>query len=195
MKRLTKSLSLTVVLLLIVIESGFAARIVNTQPVKTKTTPVVTEKLPVQPVTPPQTQTLPATTPSLAPQTGEQINWWVVSSGGGTSTVGTYVLGSTIGQTAVGTSSVGSYQLHSGFWQNFTASQFQCGDADGSGQVDVSDVVYMVAYVFGAGQPPLDVSGGDVDCSGQFDLSDAVYLVAFVFGGGTAPCHGPLCAK
>ena len=195
MTKLTKSLTLTVVLLLIVIESGFAAKIVSLQPVKTKTAQVVTEKQPAQPATPPQTELLPATTPSLAPQTGEQINWWVVASGGGTSTVGTYVLGSTIGQTAVGTSSVGSYQLHSGFWQNFTTNQFQCGDADGSGQVDISDVVYMVSYVFGTGQPPLDVSGGDVDCSGHFDLSDAVYLVAYVFGTGPAPCHGPLCVK
>lgn len=64
------------------------------------------------------------------------------------------------------------------------------GDADGSGIVDLSDVVFMIAYIFQGINPPSPLAAADVDCSGRIDLSDAVYLVAYVFGNGSAPCAG-----
>lgn len=70
-----------------------------------------------------------------------------------------------------------------------------CGDMDGSGQVDLSDVVYLINYVFAGGPPPQDMSHGDVDCSFQTDVSDAVYMINYIFGGGPAPCEGPLCGR
>ena len=63
------------------------------------------------------------------------------------------------------------------------------GDADGSGGIDLSDVVYLITYIFGGGPAPTPnpVGSGDADCSGSVDTSDAVYLISYIFGGGPAP--------
>jgi hypothetical protein len=64
---------------------------------------------------------------------------------------------------------------------------FLCGDADGSGQVDVDDIVFMIDCIF------VDCLGVpmerlDADCSGELDIDDVVYLIMYVFAGGNAPC-------
>ena len=62
-----------------------------------------------------------------------------------------------------------------------------CGDADGSSAVTISDVVYLINYIFAGGPAPVG-SGGDPDCSGNTNISDAVLLINFIFAGGPAPC-------
>jgi len=63
------------------------------------------------------------------------------------------------------------------------------GDADGSGGVDIDDVVYMIAYIFTGGPEPMcGLLAGEVDCSGGIDIDDVVYLIAYIFTGGPAPC-------
>lgn len=62
------------------------------------------------------------------------------------------------------------------------------GDADGSGIVNISDAVYLIAYIFGGGEPPNPSLAGDADCNGIVNISDAVYLIAYIFGGGNEPC-------
>jgi hypothetical protein len=188
MKTMRKLQLLTVILLLIVVPAAMAAKVVKVQSAIPRTAPVVTEQQSApEPATSKQEST-PAAAPAKDPRSGEQINWWVVSGGGGQSTMGSFILGSTIGQTAVGTSSIGSLELHSGFWQNFGESHL-CGDVDGTKQVDIADAVYLVNYIFGGGPEPLPFKmNGDVDCSGLVDIADAVYLVNYIFGGGPAPC-------
>ena len=63
-----------------------------------------------------------------------------------------------------------------------------CGDADGSQSVDISDGVYLIAYIFGGGPEPDPIAAGDADCSGAIDVSDVVYLLNYIFAGGPAPC-------
>ncbi len=65
-----------------------------------------------------------------------------------------------------------------------------CGDVDGSGGVDIDDIVYLISYVFQGGEQPYPVESGDVDCSGGVDIDDIVYLIAYVFQGGSEPCAG-----
>jgi hypothetical protein len=44
-------------------------------------------------------------------------------------------------------------------------SQPVCGDSDCSGDVDIDDIVYLIAYVFSGGPPPCDPDGnGSPDC-------------------------------
>jgi hypothetical protein len=64
------------------------------------------------------------------------------------------------------------------------------GDVNGSGSINSSDVIYLVAYVFKAGPEPVCTDGksGDVNCSGSVTAADVIYLVNFVFKGGPAPC-------
>lgn len=63
-----------------------------------------------------------------------------------------------------------------------------CGDVDGSGLVDIDDIVYLISYIFGGGPPPVPLESGDVDCTFAIDVDDVVYLIQYVFAGGYSPC-------
>jgi hypothetical protein len=71
-----------------------------------------------------------------------------------------------------------------------TERPYVCGDTDSNGLVNVSDVVYLINYIFGGGPAPLPLESGDVDCNGVVNIPDAVYLIAYIFGGGPEPCAG-----
>ncbi len=64
------------------------------------------------------------------------------------------------------------------------------GDANGDGTVDISDVVYLIAYIFSGGSAPSQLLAGDANCDAAVDISDVVYLIAYIFSGGAAPCAG-----
>jgi hypothetical protein len=65
---------------------------------------------------------------------------------------------------------------------------YLCGDADANQLVNISDAVYLIAYIFGGGSAPDPLVSGDVDCNDIVNISDAVYLIAYIFGGGPDPC-------
>ncbi len=132
------------------------------------------------------------------PAAGEQIDWHVLASGGGTKqTVGAFILGSTIGQTAIGWTTTGGNNIHSGFWQDFS-DEYCCqnrGNVDGVigsfGPVDVADATYLVAVLWQGGADPPCIEEGNVDgvmgSFGPIDVADLTYLVAFLWQGGADP--------
>lgn len=61
------------------------------------------------------------------------------------------------------------------------------GDADNSGQVNITDAVYLINYIFAGGPAPSPMSLGDADGTGQLNITDAVYLINYIFAGGPAP--------
>ena len=68
------------------------------------------------------------------------------------------------------------------------------GNVDGitsSGNpINVSDLSYLVNYLFKGGQPPQPVQlNGDVDCSLRINVADLTYLVDYLFRAGPAPCN------
>lgn len=65
---------------------------------------------------------------------------------------------------------------------------FDCGDADGSGAIDIDDVVYLIDYIFAQGPAPDPIEAGDADASGAVDIDDVVYLIAYIFSSGPGPC-------
>jgi hypothetical protein len=65
---------------------------------------------------------------------------------------------------------------------------YLCGDANGSGVVDIDDAVYLIAYVYMSGPVPEPVDVGDVNCDGKIDLLDIVGIVNYLFRGGNSPC-------
>ena len=67
-------------------------------------------------------------------------------------------------------------------------TQYVCGDANGDGQANVGDVVYLVSYVFKGGFAPEPLEAGDANCDHQANVGDAVYLISYIFRGGSAPC-------
>jgi hypothetical protein len=65
---------------------------------------------------------------------------------------------------------------------------FRTGDVNRSGSVTVSDVVYLVNYLFKGGPSPYLQYRGDVNCDQGVTVADVVYLVAYLFKGGPLPC-------
>lgn len=65
---------------------------------------------------------------------------------------------------------------------------YVCGNANGDGQLNIGDAVYLISYIFRGGPAPVPLGAGDGTCDGRINVGDAVYLVAYVFRGGPAPC-------
>lgn len=64
-----------------------------------------------------------------------------------------------------------------------------CGDADGSGEVDLGDAIYLINYLYGEGASPNPRQAGDQNCDGKINISDCAYLIAYIFNlGAEAPC-------
>jgi hypothetical protein len=64
----------------------------------------------------------------------------------------------------------------------------KCGDVSGDGEVDISDVVYLIGYLFRNGPAPNPVEVGDVTCDGEVDVGDVVSLISYLFRNGPPPC-------
>jgi hypothetical protein len=144
-------------------------------------------------VNPDVDQMLAATRAAL---TGEEINWQVVSSGGTEGSSASFKLMGTVGQTAVGAGSSASYGLNHGYWQDFVTDNGCClgeirgnVDYDPGDNIDISDLVYLVDYMFTGGPPPPCFEEADMNCDGSIDISDLVWLVDYMFTGGPPPCR------
>ncbi|MFH1372594.1 MAG: dockerin type I domain-containing protein [bacterium] len=61
------------------------------------------------------------------------------------------------------------------------------GDLNGDGSVDVSDLAYLIGYLFGDGPPPVVDGAADVDDTCDVNVGDVTYLVAYLFAGGPQP--------
>ncbi len=67
------------------------------------------------------------------------------------------------------------------------ACEFVCGDVNDDGQVFVSDLVYLVNYVFKGGPAPVNLEAANVDGQPGILVSDLTLLVNYIFKGGAAP--------
>ena len=78
----------------------------------------------------------------------------------------------------------------------YTVPEYLHGDANRDGKKTVSDVVFLINYLFKGGPAPDPVDLGDVNfCKqnppvepGQPTVADVVYLVNYLFKGGPPPC-------
>jgi len=82
------------------------------------------------------------------------------------------------------------FLLASNFLAQSVSAQPCCdtpGDANGDGDANVGDAVYLINYVFKSGPEPLCMEEGDANGDTQVNVGDAVYLINFVFKNGPAP--------
>lgn len=77
------------------------------------------------------------------------------------------------------------YSLFALFFQDFLP-----GDANGDGQVNGLDVVFLVAYLKGQGPPPDPLLRGDANGDCMVNGLDVIYLVAYLRGEGPPPFRG-----
>ena len=65
---------------------------------------------------------------------------------------------------------------------------FLVGDANNNKVLDVSDVIYIIAYLFKGGSVPIpDILAGDTNCDGDVTVTDVIYLINYLFKGGPPP--------
>lgn len=64
-------------------------------------------------------------------------------------------------------------------------------DCDPSGEITISDLVYLVSYMFTGGPAPLNMATADFGDDGSPDISDLIYIVEYMFHGGLAPPDCP----
>ncbi len=62
------------------------------------------------------------------------------------------------------------------------------GDANTDKKTTVSDVVFLINYLFKGGPAPNPVYLGDVNCDDKVNVTDVIYLINYLFKGGLAPC-------
>jgi len=62
------------------------------------------------------------------------------------------------------------------------------GDVDGSPGIFVSDLTFLVDYLFKGGVAPNPYISGDVNCVNNVNVADLTYLVNYLFKGGPPPC-------
>lgn len=65
--------------------------------------------------------------------------------------------------------------------------EYTCGDANHNGLIEISDVVYIINYIFVDGIPPYPMNAGDVNCDEKINLIDIIYLINYIFRGGNEP--------
>ncbi len=61
------------------------------------------------------------------------------------------------------------------------------GDANRDGNINITDAVYLLQFIFAAGSPPYPHLAGDANCSGVVNITDVVYYIMYIFCGGPAP--------
>jgi hypothetical protein len=68
----------------------------------------------------------------------------------------------------------------------------QRGDPDNNGMINISDVTYIVSYIFSDGSEPVPaVETGDANCDGMVNITDGVFLIDFIFSSGPPPPCNP----
>jgi hypothetical protein len=79
-----------------------------------------------------------------------------------------------------------------GTWSNIQqavviSGNFLRGDANGDSLLSVSDVVYLINYLYLGGIAPDPYAAGDVNNDATIDTGDVVYLINYLFRGGPPP--------
>ena len=60
------------------------------------------------------------------------------------------------------------------------------GDADGGGDVNIGDAIFIVKYAFVPGSPaPQCLDQADADGGGDVNIGDAIHIVKFAFAPGS----------
>jgi len=64
---------------------------------------------------------------------------------------------------------------------------FLCGDADGSGALNILDVSRIISYLYKNGAAPVPPEAGDADGSGSTNILDVSRLIGYLYKNGSAP--------
>jgi hypothetical protein len=71
--------------------------------------------------------------------------------------------------------------------RDFVPESFLQGDANGDKKLNVSDVIYIINYLFKGGPPPNPLESADANCDSKISVTDVIYLINYLFKGGPKP--------
>jgi hypothetical protein len=71
--------------------------------------------------------------------------------------------------------------------QQVDVTGYMIGDANGDRMLDITDIVYLMNYLFVGGPAPETLAAGDANCDGVVDDADVIYLINYLFASGPAP--------
>ena len=73
---------------------------------------------------------------------------------------------------------------------------FTRGDANDDGNVDISDAIKLLAYLFTGGQAPGCLDSGDTNDDGDLNITDSIFLLNYLFTGNLElPMPVSLCGE
>jgi hypothetical protein len=68
-----------------------------------------------------------------------------------------------------------------------TEPVFVRSNVNGDGRVDLTDVIFILSYLFRGGPPPLCLDSADTNDDGKLGITDGIYLLQHLFQGGPPP--------
>lgn len=69
------------------------------------------------------------------------------------------------------------------------APKVEVRDITGDGVFDVSDLMYLINYLYKSGAQPRPLQNANVNCDGTIDIADVIYLVNYIYRAGPPPCN------
>ncbi len=72
-------------------------------------------------------------------------------------------------------------------WTVEVTGGYICGDVDGNLEVNVLDIIYLIAYKYKGGPAPSVMNAADVNSDGTVNVLDIIALIDFKFKGGPSP--------
>jgi hypothetical protein len=73
---------------------------------------------------------------------------------------------------------------YSPVWNFTMEGSYECGDVDGSGQVDALDVDYFIDWLYRGGTGPVTLAVADVNGDDNVDVLDIDYFIDWLYRGG-----------
>ena len=67
------------------------------------------------------------------------------------------------------------------------AMDFQRGDANGTGSVNIADGIFLLQFLYQDGPTATCLDAADANDDGVIDVADAIYILATLKSGGTLP--------
>ena len=85
---------------------------------------------------------------------------------------------------------VSNWDTYNYVFRNIAPVVYVWGDANGDGEVDIADIVFLINYLFLSGSPPIPLPSGDPNNDCVVDVADIIYLINYLFTEGAAPQEG-----
>jgi protocatechuate 3,4-dioxygenase beta subunit len=72
---------------------------------------------------------------------------------------------------------------------NIELPSVRVGDVTGEGTINVTDVIFLINYLYIGGPAPVPLMTGDANCDGRINITDVIHIINYLYIGGPSPCN------